>query len=126
MTNPKYKDIGAVEDRLIEECSELIQAVCKAKRFGWGASHPDRKDTNNFIEIVTEFDDVKKTYDELIEKLFCKTCKGLGVIGGFDKGDNAFISEDCPDCGGVGFISDVKVDIKEDVDDKESKTETKA
>lgn len=34
MSNPAYKMIGTPEDKLLEELGELIQAICKAKRFG--------------------------------------------------------------------------------------------
>jgi len=41
MSNPKYAHIGTASDKLIEECSELIKAVIKGKRFGFNKAHPD-------------------------------------------------------------------------------------
>jgi len=38
--NKKYKDIGDPLDKLSEEASEVIHAVCKAKRFGLKNYHP--------------------------------------------------------------------------------------
>lgn len=69
MADPKYENIGSVEDKLIEECSELIQAVCKGNRFGWKTSHPNRPESNNFKELLSEFDDVKKAFDNLVKKI---------------------------------------------------------
>jgi len=63
----KYKNIGSVEDRLIEECSELIQAICKAKRFGYDKSHPDRLESTNLIEIWDEIMDVQNVIEEFRE-----------------------------------------------------------
>lgn len=68
----KYKNIGEVEDRLIEECSELIQSICKAKRFGWDNFHPDRPNSNNYTEFFNEFMDVTTIGQELKNKLYKK------------------------------------------------------
>ena len=46
----KYKDIGDPIDCAIEECSEVIHALCKVKRFGWLDYHPDTKVSN--VEYV--------------------------------------------------------------------------
>lgn len=48
----------SAEDRVIEECAELIQALGKAKRFGWFSHHPDRE-TDNFEEVWIEVQDVR-------------------------------------------------------------------
>ena len=65
MTNLMYKDLGSPETRVIEECSELIQEICKAERFGYFSSHPDNPGKTNFERIKSEMDDVV----EAIEKL---------------------------------------------------------
>ena len=57
--NDKYKDIGTLEDCLLEELGELIQAVCKAKRFGYAEFHPARPHSNNAIEVWEEIKDVE-------------------------------------------------------------------
>jgi len=64
MAHPKYKNIGDVEDRVIEECSEVIQAICKIKRFGVFSYHPNRPQTNNFIELLEEIEDLENVLSE--------------------------------------------------------------
>ena len=54
----KYKHIGEVEDRVIEECAELIKAITKAKRFGITNTHPVTG-VPNYIDIRNEIEDVK-------------------------------------------------------------------
>lgn len=47
-------------DHLIEECSELIKALCKAKRFGWQATDPlTQTSYNNESDVVLEMADVE-------------------------------------------------------------------
>ncbi len=41
MSHPDFKHIGSPAVRLIEECGELIKAICKAERFGYDGFHPD-------------------------------------------------------------------------------------
>lgn len=62
MADSKYEYIGHPITKLIEECGELIQALCKADRFGLYTSHPDRPETNNLDEIRKEMADVRKSY----------------------------------------------------------------
>ena len=49
--------MGCPSDKLIEECSELIKALCKAKRFGINTPHPDTGITA-YQRIEEEMDDV--------------------------------------------------------------------
>lgn len=65
MTNPLYASVGTPVTRVIEECAELQQALCKAERFGWFNHHPDRPGKTNMDEVKAEMDDVV----EAIEKL---------------------------------------------------------
>ena len=67
MSVEQYKKIGKIEDRLIEECGELIQAICKARRFGYSSYDPDNPRTNNTIDILSEIDDVERTCSEMKE-----------------------------------------------------------
>lgn len=42
---------------LAEEGGEIVQAACKANRFGLYDKHPKRGDTTNEQDIVAEFND---------------------------------------------------------------------
>jgi len=59
MSHPKYSHIGAKDDKVIEECSELIKAICKAKRFGIDDCHPVKLKTNRQL-ILEEMADVEQ------------------------------------------------------------------
>ena len=68
MSDPKYAHIGRPAIKLIEECSELIKAVCKGDRFGWEKHHPDR-DMSNLEELINEWEDVQMRYWELVQSI---------------------------------------------------------
>lgn len=51
---------------LQEECSEVIQAVSKVIRFGWGSKHPERTKTNR-EELEEELGDLLAMYDILLQ-----------------------------------------------------------
>lgn len=56
---------GPPEDQVIEECAELIQAVMKARRFGYFNYHPDDiHRTTNLDLVKREMDDVVKMFNE--------------------------------------------------------------
>lgn len=59
MSDPKYVEFSTPEDKVIEECSELIQAICKAKAFGHYSSHPNRPERTNLRDIADEISDVE-------------------------------------------------------------------
>ena len=65
MSDPKYKEIGTPETKVIEECSELIQALCKAGRFGWFNYHPDNPSSTNMDDVFREMDDVLEAMNRL-------------------------------------------------------------
>lgn len=62
MSHPDYKHIGKPEIRVVEECSELIKAICKADRFGLDCHPPisdgDVEENTNRQRILQEIDDV--------------------------------------------------------------------
>lgn len=60
----KYVNIGLPEDKLIEECAEVIQAITKIKRFGLNNFHPDRPDSNNKDEVLEELMDLEYAIKE--------------------------------------------------------------
>jgi NTP pyrophosphatase (non-canonical NTP hydrolase) len=52
--------------KLISECSELIQAIYKAERHGWGNWHPRAKaGIYNIDDVEHEIADVEKAIKEL-------------------------------------------------------------
>ena len=69
MSDLKYRNIGLPAMHLIEECGEVLQAICKGERFGWDNYHPDRlpRQTNlqdlenEILDIVEAFGDFKKS-----------------------------------------------------------------
>lgn len=70
MSHPDYKNIGGIEDRTIEECSELIQIICKIKRFGPTNYHPgDTGRVPNWFLALREIADVEECISELRIKL---------------------------------------------------------
>ena len=74
MSHPDYENIGSPPVRFVEECSEIIKAVCKGERFGWQNWHPQRK-LNNLEELKSEWMDVKNAYTKLINHII-QTQKG--------------------------------------------------
>jgi len=66
MVHPEFAHIGNIPDKAIEECSELILAICKANRFGWHNVNPDDpKKRENHIRVREEIEDVKLRITEL-------------------------------------------------------------
>lgn len=55
-------------NRMVEECSELIQAIAKRKRFGRGSRHP-RTGLSAEEHICNEMDDVKLILKEVENRL---------------------------------------------------------
>jgi hypothetical protein len=47
-----------VDNRVIEECSELIHAISKAKRFGYINFHPNTPTICNAKQILDEINDL--------------------------------------------------------------------
>lgn len=64
----RYKQLSP-EDQLIEECSELIKALCKLKRFGKKAKDPITGiEYDNLAEARAEISDVKKSIHNCLVK----------------------------------------------------------
>lgn len=70
MSDPVYEHIGEPETLVIEECSELIKALCKVKRFGW-YNHNPYKDIHktNMDHVKEEIADVIKAINKLNVKM---------------------------------------------------------
>jgi len=64
MAHPEYEHIGTPETLLIEECSELIKALCKVQRFGWDSYHPFTS-KSNMCKVREEIDDVLRAIQKL-------------------------------------------------------------
>jgi len=67
--NMDYINMGLNEDKLMEECSEVIQAICKAKRFGLDSINPITS-LSNRERILAELRDLElaiKNYKEEIQ-----------------------------------------------------------
>jgi hypothetical protein len=67
MSHPEFAHIGTPEDRVIEECAELIFAIQKAKRFGW--FKPFNGQTNHG-RVVVELADAQAAIDRLCAQMF--------------------------------------------------------
>jgi len=65
MSDQRFEAFGEPEDKLVEECAELIKAISKGKRFGWKEYHPDRPNSNNAQEVLDEIDDVERAINGL-------------------------------------------------------------
>ena len=65
MSHPDFKHIGSPSIKVIEECSEVIKAVCKAERFGWLNHHPDRPNKTNMDEVKEEMADAVEAFENL-------------------------------------------------------------
>ena len=69
MSLPKYKEIGEIEDKFVEECGECLQALSKIKRFGLKNHHPDRPDSSNAYELLNELRDLVIVAHDLEAKI---------------------------------------------------------
>ena len=69
MADPRYEKVGTPDVIVMEECAELIKAICKARRFGWSDYHPDRPGTTNEAEVESEMRDVEVAILRLRGKL---------------------------------------------------------
>lgn len=69
MGHPKYANVGSPLTRLIEECAELQQALCKVERFGWFNYHPDRRSCTNMDDVKAEMDDVVEAMERVQEEM---------------------------------------------------------
>ena len=68
----KYCNIGLWEDKVIEEASEVIKAIIKAKRFGLNNYHPTKRPkVINKEEILSEIKDLRYALDAYEKELIC-------------------------------------------------------
>ena len=77
VSNPKYKHIGEIEDKVVEElsevisdCAELTKVICKAQRFGHFNFNPlEEPYKTNLDNILYEMDDCLDRFTEFRSKL---------------------------------------------------------
>jgi len=67
--NNRYQLIGKREDKVIEECSEVIQAIVKIKNFGLFNYHPARPESSNRIEVLGEIADLRLALNQYEDEL---------------------------------------------------------
>jgi hypothetical protein len=82
-----FEAFGSPEDKVIEECSEVIKAICKGKRFGWKNYHPDRPMVSNANDVLAEFDDLRRVMNELEPILLILDRQFIEEHGGQRDGD---------------------------------------
>ncbi len=65
MSDPQYSHIGTPEDKAVEEVGEFLQALSKARRFGWFDFHPDAPERLNIDNVRAEMEDVRLAFNSL-------------------------------------------------------------
>ena len=61
----QFEAFGSPQDTLVEECAEVIQAICKAERFGYRNFHPNNPEKCNAELILDELDDLQRRINML-------------------------------------------------------------
>ena len=83
MSDPRYAQIGEPAEKLIEECAELIKALCKARRFGWLNHHPEKPlSLTNLQEVLLEIQDVRLRMSEVESLVGIDPCCSCGAQDG--------------------------------------------
>lgn len=79
MSHPDYEMIGTPEDKVIEEAAELIQAIMKARRFGYFNFNPlSVNKTTNILSIQNEMYDVEmklREYKRYLRNILLENCR---------------------------------------------------
>jgi hypothetical protein len=52
---------------VISECNDIIQIICKIKRFGFDSCHPDNPLHDNMDRLLSELGDMKAMMDILCD-----------------------------------------------------------
>ncbi len=64
-----WKNMTPQTTKLIEECSEVIHALCKVERFGEFNTHPDRPDVSNLEHVLEEIEDLREALQDYVESI---------------------------------------------------------
>ena len=81
-------------DKLIEECSEVIQAAIKIKRFGISNWKPNTKKFNS-IALIEEIDDLYEAAKTAIKEMPRPSHKYMvGIVSEWLKGSNERLQEE--------------------------------
>ena len=63
----EYINIGSPEDKVIEECSEVIKEICKAKRFGIDNVHKGLTNRDRILDEIADLRYALDTYEKEIQ-----------------------------------------------------------
>jgi hypothetical protein len=67
VSNKKLDNVGEPKLRVIEECTELAHALCKAKRFGYFSSPIG--EPSCYVKILDEWEDVKRNMAKVLGEI---------------------------------------------------------